>query len=56
MAMKNGIRKLRDLLILNQQEFADLFPVCAETISRWERGVQEPKPKQLRRMEELKNG
>ena len=49
----NKYRKLREQLILNQKEFADLFPVDVGTVSRWERGVQIPKPVHLRKMKEL---
>jgi len=50
---KNGVKKLRDRLMLNQQEFADVMAVDKGTISRWERGVQKPKPVHMRRMARL---
>ena len=50
----NDIKKLRKQLLLDQQEFADLMGVHRETVSKWERGVQRPKPVHLRRMERLK--
>ena len=51
---KNGVRKLRERLMLNQQEFADVMAVDVGTISRWERDIQRPKPVHLRRMARLR--
>jgi DNA-binding transcriptional regulator YiaG len=55
---KNYIRKLRNKLMLNQQEFADAMAVTSDTVSRWEREFQRPKPVHLRRMARIakKNG
>ena len=53
MKQKNAIRKLREQLILNQQEFAQVMGVDVGTVSRWERGIQRPKPEHLRKMKEL---
>jgi len=39
--------------MLNQKEFADVMAVDSGTVSRWERGVQKPKPVHLRRMARL---
>ncbi|KKN10582.1 hypothetical protein LCGC14_1035210 [marine sediment metagenome] len=50
----NHVKELRDKLMLNQQEFADLMAVDVATVSRWERGVQKPKAVHLRRMARLR--
>lgn len=47
------IKELREKLILDQQEFADLMAVDIGTVSRWERGKQKPKAVHLRRMARL---
>lgn len=47
------IKRLRESLLLNQEEFADKMAVDVSTVSRWERGVQKPKPVHLRRMVRL---
>ena len=49
----NEVKKLREGLMLNQQELADVMAVDSGTVSRWERGVQKPKPVHLRRMARL---
>lgn len=49
----NEVRKLRERLMLNQQEFADVMAVDSGTVSRWERGKQKPKAVHLRRMARL---
>ena len=49
----NKVRKLRQLLILDQQEFADVMAVDKGTVSRWERGKQRPRAVHLRRMARL---
>jgi len=51
--MANDIKELRRKLIMDQQEFADTMAVHRETVSKWERGVQRPKPVHLRRMARL---
>jgi len=48
------IQKLRLRLRLTQKEFAGRLGVDAITVSRWERGIQKPKPVHLRGMERLK--
>ena len=53
MEKNNEIKKLRTKLMLNQQEFADVMAVHRETVSKWERGVQKPKPVHMRRMARL---
>ena len=47
------IKKLRQKLMLDQQEFADLMAVHRETVSKWERGKQRLKAVHLRRMARL---
>jgi len=47
------IKKLRDDMMLNQGEFADVLSVDSGTVSRWERGNQKPKPVHRRRMARL---
>lgn len=47
---KEEIKNLRNQLMLNQQEFADVMAVDSGTVSRWERGKQRPKAVHLRRM------
>lgn len=49
----NDVKKLRKSLMLDQQEFADEIMVHRETVSKWERGIQRPKPVHLRRMARL---
>ena len=51
---KNAVRKLRERLLRNQQEFADVMAVDVGTVSRWERETQKPKPVHLRRMARLR--
>lgn len=50
---KNEVKKLRERLMLNQQEFADVMAVDKGTVSRWERNKQRPKPVHFRRMARL---
>jgi len=47
------VKELRDKLMLNQQEFADVMAVDKGTVSRWERGKQKPKAVHMRRMARL---
>ena len=49
----NEVRELRDKLMYNQQEFADVMAVDKGTVSRWERGKQRPKAVHMRRMARL---
>ena len=44
------IKNLRERLMLNQQEFADVMAVGSGTVSRWERGERRPRAVHLRRM------
>ena len=36
------IKKLRKILVLTQQEFADLLGVSFTSVNRWENGKHEP--------------
>ncbi len=54
MKKKNDIRKLRELLMLDQKEFAEVMAVDVGTVSRWERDIQRPKAIHLRKIERLK--
>ena len=47
------IKKLRNRLMLDQQEFADVMAVDKGTVSRWERAKQRPKAVHQRRMARL---
>ena len=47
------IKKLRNRLMLDQQEFADVMAVDKGTVSRWERSKQRPKAVHQRRMARL---
>ena len=49
----NEVRELRDKLMLDQQEFADVMAVDKGTVSRWERGKQKPKAVHMRRIARL---
>ena len=49
----NEVKQLRDKMMLNQQEFADVMAVHKQTVSMWERGLQKPKPVHRRRMARL---
>jgi transcriptional regulator with XRE-family HTH domain len=48
------IRELRRSLNLTQEELARLLDVSFVTISRWERGLGWPHPKNIRKLLELK--
>jgi DNA-binding XRE family transcriptional regulator len=47
------VKKLREKLILTQDEFAKLLGVNYTTVSRWENGLFEPTIKIKRRIVEL---
>ncbi len=51
---KEEIKELRQKLMLDQQEFADLMAVDKGTVSRWERGKQAPRVVHLRRMDRIR--
>ena len=47
------IKKLRQKLMLDQQEFAKVMRVDVGTVSRWERKKQRPKARHQRSMARL---
>lgn len=54
MTTSERIKHLREKqLVLTQRELADILNVEPVTISRWERGVVEPKPRHLRALAKL---
>ena len=48
-----AIKRLRNKLLLTQQEFADLVGVKLVTVNRWESGKYEPTMKKKRKLREL---
>lgn len=54
MTTSERIKHVREhQLVLTQSELAELLKVESVTISRWERGVAEPKPRNLRALAQL---
>lgn len=49
--LRDRIRKCRELLDLNQHQFADLIGEDNSTISKWERGSRRPNLEQMLRIE-----
>ena len=47
------IKKLREVLLITQQELADLLGVSIVTVNRWENGKYEPTMKMKRKIVEL---
>ena len=47
------VKKLREKLILSQQELAELLEVSFSSINRWETGKHEPTSKVKRKIVEL---
>lgn len=47
------IKKLRNKLIMSQDEFAKLLGVSLATVNRWEKGHHEPTIKQKRVLNKL---
>lgn len=47
------IKKLRDKLIMTQEEFADLLGVSITSVNRWETGKHLPTTKVKRKIVEL---
>ena len=47
------VKKLREKLILSQQELAELLEVSFSSINRWETGKHEPTTKIKRKIVEL---
>ena len=53
MTYAQKIKKLREVLLITQQELADLLGVSIVTVNRWENGKYEPTMKIKRRFVEL---
>ena len=49
----NAIKKLRNKLLLTQNEFANYLGVSFESVNRWENGKNEPTMKVKRKLKEL---
>ena len=47
------IKKLRNILILSQGEFAELLGVSFSTVNRWENGKYEPTIKIQRKLHKM---
>jgi len=47
------IKKLREVLLITQQELADLLGVSIVTVNRWENGKYEPTMKIKRKIVEI---
>jgi DNA-binding XRE family transcriptional regulator len=53
MTYAQKIKKLREVLLITQQELADLIGVSIVTVNRWENGKYEPTMKIKRKIMEL---
>ena len=53
MTYAQKIKKLREVLLITQQELADLLGVSIVTVNRWENGKYEPTMKVKRKLSEL---
>lgn len=53
MTYAQKIKKLREILLITQQELADLLSVSIVTVNRWENGKYEPTMKIKRRFVEF---
>ena len=53
MTYTQKIKKLREVLLITQQELADLLGVSIVTVNRWENGKYEPTMKIKRKIVEL---
>jgi DNA-binding XRE family transcriptional regulator len=53
MTYAQKIKKLREILLITQQELADLLGVSIVTVNRWENGKYEPTMKIKRKIVEL---
>lgn len=53
MTYAQKIKKLREVLLITQQELADLIGVSIVTVNRWENGKYEPTMKIKRKIVEL---
>ena len=53
MTYAQKIKELREVLLITQQELADLIGVSIVTVNRWENGKYEPTMKIKRKIMEL---
>jgi putative transcriptional regulator len=53
MTYAQKIKKLREVLLITQQELADLLGVSIVTVNRWENGKYEPTMKEKRKLAKL---
>ncbi len=53
MTYDQKIKKLREILLITQQELADLLGVSIVTVNRWENGKYEPTMKEKRKLSNL---
>jgi DNA-binding XRE family transcriptional regulator len=53
MTYAQKIKKLRESLLITQQELADLLGVSIVTVNRWENGKYEPTMKEKRKLSKL---
>jgi DNA-binding XRE family transcriptional regulator len=50
MTYDHKIKKLREVLLITQQELANLLGVSIVTVNRWENGKYEPSLKEKRKL------
>lgn len=55
MTYAQKIKKLREVLLITQQELADLLGVSIVTVNRWENGKFEPTMKEKRKLSKMFN-
>jgi len=55
MTYSEKIKKLREVLLITQQELADVLGVSVVTVNRWENGKFEPTMKEKRKLARLFN-
>jgi DNA-binding XRE family transcriptional regulator len=51
MTYAQKIKKLREVLLITQQELANLLSISIVTVNRWENGKYEPTMKMKRKLE-----
>lgn len=56
MTFAQRVKALRDECALTQQDLAQRLGVSAGAIAHWESGRSEPRPKEMRRFEDLEKG
>lgn len=55
MDYSNDLKKLREKMLLTQEEFGKLIGVSFETVNRWENGRHTPTMKAKRKISKLAN-